>query len=63
MPSASPHPRAALFGLDSGFIRRLNHDDFAFYTVQWKALTILMDGMRAYIEEQVIPALLRPHNH
>jgi hypothetical protein len=42
------------------FFSRLGHDDFNFYSAQWRALTVLMDGMRDYIEHRVIPALLKP---
>lgn len=44
-------------------ITRLSRDDFIYYTAQWNALTLLMDGMRSYIERNVIPALLQPFSH
>lgn len=37
---------------------RLNHDDYQLYRRQWQVLQMLMDGVRTYLEQRVVPRLL-----
>jgi hypothetical protein len=45
-------------GLTSDAVARLNHDDFELYRRQWQVLQMLMDGVRTYLEQRVVPQLL-----
>ena len=37
---------------------RINHDDFELYRRQWQVLQMLMDGVRTYLEQRVVPRLM-----
>ena len=55
-PSAT-RPRQAS-DLTSDGMSRLNRDDFELYRRQWQVLQMLMDGVRTYLEQRVVPRLL-----
>ena len=56
--ASAPHaPRVP--GLTSDALSRLNRDTFELYRRQWQVLQMLMDGVRIYLEQRVVPRLLR----
>jgi hypothetical protein len=56
MPSPPATPR--VLSLTSDTLSRLNHDDFELYRRQWQVLQMLMNGVRTYLEQRVVPQLL-----
>jgi hypothetical protein len=41
------------------WMSRLNADDYDLYRGQWQTLRLLMSGVRQYLEQRVVPRLLR----
>jgi len=41
---------------------RLNRDDFRLYQEQWRAINVLLSGIRGYIELRLLPSLHLPVN-
>jgi hypothetical protein len=60
-PAAAPGDggRGAAPGpsLTAGLLERLSRDDLRLYKEQWRAINILLDGVREYIERRVVPSL------
>jgi hypothetical protein len=68
LPGLIPVPPAAAPGdggrgaapgssLPAGLLERLSRDDLRLYKAQWRAINILLDGIREYIERRVVPSL------
>jgi hypothetical protein len=55
-PSPPATPR--VLSMTSDTLSRLNHDDFELYRRQWQVLQMLMNGVRTYLEQRVVPQLL-----
>jgi hypothetical protein len=68
-PSASPPPKSAApgptpgFRTDADFLTRqlgdLNRDQAAFEDIEWRLVKGAMQGVKAYIEKVVVPAVER----
>jgi hypothetical protein len=55
-------PRHGVVGgpkmLSSDLLARLNRDDFDLYRSQWRIIQLLVEGVRQYLVQRVVPALL-----
>lgn len=63
--TASPGPNRAAPGahpasITPSLVQRINADDLALYHQQWRALQILSEGIRRYLERWVLPPLFDP---
>jgi hypothetical protein len=56
-PAATHAPRPEL---SNELLARLNADAVSLYQEQWRAVQILTDGIRRYLERRVLPSLLDP---
>jgi hypothetical protein len=59
-PAGASRSSSALPGLNPDLVRRLNQDDLTLYHQQWRAVEVITDGIRRYLERWVLPQLSSP---
>jgi len=57
LPTPAPRVAPSWPALGAGLLDRLSHDDYSLYTKQWQVISVLMAGIRHYIEQRLVPAI------
>ncbi len=60
--SGSGRSHSATPPLGPDLVDRLNREDFHLYQEQWRAINVLLSGIRRYVELRLLPSLHLPAN-
>ena len=60
-PSPTPRPAPGA-SLAPGLIDRLSQDDYQLYQKQWQVIGLLMQGIRRYVEQRLVPSINSIHH-